>query len=364
MLMSTARLGETIKALRRERDITQEQLAAYLNISPQSVSKWETTSALPDITLLEPLANFFGVTIDTLFGRDETAAEAELAQYRTRDYNLAHIRTREATSARIALWREAVQKYPRNFDCLRLLAYALHDTLLAGFTPAEREANARELVEICTRILRDCTDTEPRESAIQLLTYTYSHPALTFADEAKAVAYANRAGSLRACREVLLEQAYFTPEGRRLALAQRHENDLVFLDLLCQDLTRPPFAAPADEMAALNTATALWATLIPDGNYLFYHTRLAEYHTRLARLHAAEGRYRETLTALTQAHRHARAFDTIPPDVDYRYTARAVSSASSRRHPLDGCMAHFRAELREACFDFVRELPEFAVLFQ
>ena len=60
-------LGSVIKRLRGEQGVTQECLADYLGISYQAVSKWETGTTLPDITLLPKLAAFFGVRIDELF---------------------------------------------------------------------------------------------------------------------------------------------------------------------------------------------------------------------------------------------------------------------------------------------------------
>lgn len=60
-------LGSVIKRLRIEHTITQDELAAYLGISFQAVSKWETGTTLPDITMLPKLAAFFGVRIDELF---------------------------------------------------------------------------------------------------------------------------------------------------------------------------------------------------------------------------------------------------------------------------------------------------------
>ena len=62
------KIGEKIKELRKAQDVTQEKLADYLNISYQAVSKWENGLALPDITLVPQLANFFGVTCDYLLG--------------------------------------------------------------------------------------------------------------------------------------------------------------------------------------------------------------------------------------------------------------------------------------------------------
>ena len=60
-------IGSKIKQLRYKSGLTQEQLAARLGISAQSVSKWENSVAMPDITLLPLLAEVFGVSIDELF---------------------------------------------------------------------------------------------------------------------------------------------------------------------------------------------------------------------------------------------------------------------------------------------------------
>ena len=60
-------LGTKIKQLRLRAGQTQEQLAEKLGVGAQAVSKWENAVAMPDITLLPPLAETFGVTIDDLF---------------------------------------------------------------------------------------------------------------------------------------------------------------------------------------------------------------------------------------------------------------------------------------------------------
>ena len=61
-------LGKTIRQLRQSKGTTQEQLAARLHVSCQAISKWENEAALPDILLLPHLADYFGVSIDELFG--------------------------------------------------------------------------------------------------------------------------------------------------------------------------------------------------------------------------------------------------------------------------------------------------------
>ena len=60
-------MGKEIRRLRTNRGLTQEALAAALNVSPQSVSKWECGSSMPDVQMLPEIAVYFGVTIDQLF---------------------------------------------------------------------------------------------------------------------------------------------------------------------------------------------------------------------------------------------------------------------------------------------------------
>lgn len=62
-------IGETIARLRRERGMTQENLAESMGVSPQTISKWENSTTYPDVSLLPVLADFFGVTVDDLYGR-------------------------------------------------------------------------------------------------------------------------------------------------------------------------------------------------------------------------------------------------------------------------------------------------------
>ena len=59
-------LGKRIAALRREKELKQEDLAEMLNVSPQAVSKWENDLSCPDIGLLPDLARILGVTVDEL----------------------------------------------------------------------------------------------------------------------------------------------------------------------------------------------------------------------------------------------------------------------------------------------------------
>ena len=71
--MSNLKIGDRIRMKRRERDLTQEELANILGVSKAAVSKWENEESYPDITILPQIAQLFHMTMDELF-----------------DYNLEH----------------------------------------------------------------------------------------------------------------------------------------------------------------------------------------------------------------------------------------------------------------------------------
>ncbi|MDY3748069.1 MAG: helix-turn-helix domain-containing protein [Lachnospiraceae bacterium] len=61
--MEQQRVGSFLKELRKEKNLTQEQLAEQLNVSGRTVSRWETGSNMPDISILVDLAEFYNVSI-------------------------------------------------------------------------------------------------------------------------------------------------------------------------------------------------------------------------------------------------------------------------------------------------------------
>ena len=71
-------LGNKIRELRKKNGMTQEQLAASLNISPQAVSKWEMSASYPDMTMIPTLASLFGVSLDELFDFDLRSIDGEI----------------------------------------------------------------------------------------------------------------------------------------------------------------------------------------------------------------------------------------------------------------------------------------------
>lgn len=70
-------IGQNIKQLRKEREMTQDELASEIGVTPQAISKWENDTGLPDIRQIIPLANVFRVSTDVLLGVEPPIDNAE-----------------------------------------------------------------------------------------------------------------------------------------------------------------------------------------------------------------------------------------------------------------------------------------------
>lgn len=83
--------GATIYALRKSRYLTQEQLAEQLSVSSVTISKWERNETLPSLELLCKLADYFGVTVDELLGREQgnmTGSNSLYSEAKLSDFEL------------------------------------------------------------------------------------------------------------------------------------------------------------------------------------------------------------------------------------------------------------------------------------
>ena len=123
-------IGAKIRALRKEKKVTQDELANYLRISPQAISKWETGASSPEIDLLPKLAIFFS----------PIKAEAFL--------------------------RKALERYPNNDLLLTCLLESLQRQN-AG------KARSAEIIEIGERILAFTKDDDLKIDVLRIMAETY-----------------------------------------------------------------------------------------------------------------------------------------------------------------------------------------------
>lgn len=115
-------IGDIIKRLRKERNLTQEELAEQLNISSAAVSKWENNVGMPDISNIVPLANLFGVSTDILFGVSSIDRENEIEKRLDKIFKMQeNVPEEDEVKTGIAVleeYREALRLYPNNSTIL------------------------------------------------------------------------------------------------------------------------------------------------------------------------------------------------------------------------------------------------------
>ncbi len=347
--------GNVFKEERKKKNFTQEQVSQDLKVSCQAVSKWETNSSFPDISLLPIIADYFGVTIDYLLGHDTDYNSKEKILNEYLELSTEYAQKGEVLKE-LALWREAVQKFPGDYRCLMQLASSLLGTVYIDVPFSEKEANAKECIAICERILNECTENDYRDSVIQTLTFLYSYKHFSFANEETAVKYAMMAGMLPTCREFLLEAAYFTEESKGTKQSLIQNNILHLMDYLTMDLYNGDYDTNEDEIKAAQASLKLWEILFYDGNYQFYHARIEYIYKKLATLYARAKNKQETIEALKKTLYHAEKFDNFPNEKQ-GYTSIFLNKAKYgdyTKNYTDTDKELILEYMKSDVFDFVR----------
>lgn len=150
-------IGANIKRLRIAKNITQEQLSVAMGVSCAAVSKWERGESYPDITLLQPLAYFFDVSLDKLMGYDREKVETEIEKI----IALYRKHRNDQTGRDIIL--KARRDYPTDY---RIMHYYMWN--IAGDAdndPAVLIEHKDEFLAICDKILEGCTEEAIRLNA-------------------------------------------------------------------------------------------------------------------------------------------------------------------------------------------------------
>lgn len=299
--------GQIIKDLRKKQDITQEKLAAYLNISYQAISKWENGTALPDITLIPQIANFFGVTSDEFLGMKDSVETEELKEYEN-VYQQNNQNGRMLDNINLA--REVLKKYPRNYQWMLNLAYPLTQYTSTKEQIAYSKENdfLQKAVDLCERILEDCTIDSIRHSAIQILCYNY--PLIDKTD--KAVALAETMPDIWVCKEELLSTIY---RGEK-QLKQLQNNIVTMIDLCFGAIFL--YSSQNNELTEFNrielmqTANSLLIAVFKDGeNIFFYNDRLMRSHFEISAMYAKVGQYSNSLENIIICEKYAIACDNL-----------------------------------------------------
>ena len=140
-------IGSTIKALRREKDMTQEQLADLLGLTSAAVSGWECDRNSPDISQIPLLSHIFGVSADVLLGIDLSVQEEKIHKI---------IVEAEKCSAKeaVEVYKQGLVEFPASYELMLHLALSLD---FAG-EPETHNSRTQERIALFERIREGTKD--------------------------------------------------------------------------------------------------------------------------------------------------------------------------------------------------------------
>ena len=153
------KIGDKIKLLRKAKNISQEALANVLGVTFQAVSKWETGTTTPDVSLIPPLASFFEVSIDELFDYNVWENERAVDEICRK----AALLIRDDVTAADKLLREGLKQFPENEKLLIVWVYAL------WVLPGRDE----DLITACKTLIDRATNEGVRCDVLRFLAMTY-----------------------------------------------------------------------------------------------------------------------------------------------------------------------------------------------
>lgn len=184
-------LAEKLKAKRREHGVTQEKLAQFLNVSFQAVSKWENSTAYPDISLLPDIARFFDITVDELLQAEVIDDQKLVFQYEQKaEESVRNGGLEEA----LVMWQEAYKKLPNNAR--------VKECLMSAYFDIDKVKYQKEIIELGTELYNSQAPSYYKGQAVSQIAGTYAESGCL--DAAKQ--WASKAYYLMHSREMIYMQ--------------------------------------------------------------------------------------------------------------------------------------------------------------
>ncbi len=350
-------IGETIKRLRKEKEITQEEFSEILGVSCQSVSRWENNSCYPDIELIPVIAEFFGITTDTLMGIDNAAEKRAVEQYKS-DFQEAI--SRGAIGECISISRKAVAEYPNNYILLNQLMYSL---FVSGDDSADipdwkenMEKYDGEIVALGERIIKYCPDTGIRLEATARL--AFQHCEMGRKETGRALY--ETMPSMTVCRE----QAIWWALREEEKIPHLHESIREAYYLLDGFIWRLEKQLPASEALKVLEKEFAIRDIMYDGKAVFGSWGNAEMNFSCAKYLAQLNRTEEAIKHLRVSAEAATAFDNRPEEIHResllmgRRTEKRTDYDTADSRPLHVILRD--SWMADEAFDGMRDSKEFS----
>ena len=341
--------GETVKKLRRQKDMTQEQLAEYLNISTQAVSRWETNASLPDITLIPMIANIFDVTSDMLLGIDVKNKEKQIDDIisRAKEYS-----GKFDFEKALSILREGLNEYPNSYKIMSYLMFCLSGVKF-GKPANEALIFTNEIIKLGEKILAECTDDKCRLGALNHLCRAYASPEIGMTE--KGIELAEKLPSVGYARENMFADLY---EGEEKIKQYRNNISLYFGNLIQSMMF---YNKIKNDSIISEKMVHLIEVMIEDGNYGFFGFYMS-YYSSIALNHTKSNEYDKAIENLQLASDNAIRTDTEYKGHYHEYTSLLLKGTPVFLvfNPEDRCFSGEVLEtMKNSAFDPIRENKAF-----
>lgn len=331
-------LGTKIRQLRRRDGRTQEALADALGVTSQAVSRWESGGSYPDMNLIPSVANYFGVTIDELFGyTNEREKKVDMLVSRICEMNRQNNGVDRNIDECIALARDAMVEFPGNEKIMLCLASVLytagyvrygehHLTDADGYSiyDAERHRSYTEWQEAIALYEKALTSLEnggPRHEAVAALSQLY----LNMGEHGKALALAESAPDIWGSKDFLRIYAF---DGKQQA--QAYAEALLKTVHSCAALTIQCVMAYGQNMTSAEKAQSIYDAIklfdhvCTDGNYGSHHSFISRMYMLLSVYLWSNGKQDAAFDSLDQALIHFKKFEKMRKEGRFSYSAPLV----------------------------------------
>lgn len=340
-------IGSNIKKLRREREMTQEQLAQCLGITANAVSQWECDRTAPDISQLPILARVLQVSTDRLLGIDFSKDEQEIR--RIFEESLACNRTGQfARSVEIA--RNGLKQYPRSYQLMARLA----EGLLA------MQGSEQEMERLCDKILKECTESGPRDQAYRIKILLYGKRGkydeiMEMAEDLPHIWVSQE--------EIRMRWNTDTDEERRAELVRYAKTYVGSLTTCLGKIASLPCYTPREKIGIQSQIIDLMKVIYPKGDYLSQAAILASAYYHIASLYVQLGEHGQALAALDEVCRYSVYCDSH----DGKYTSpayRGCHAESMNTKERSHCREFAALIGKDSAFDALRESPGYAAVMK
>lgn len=332
-------LGTKIRELRRRDGRTQEALAEAIGVTSQAVSRWESGGSYPDVEILPSIANYFGVSIDELFGHTNNH-ERKINEIiaAVASYNIKARSDEEWVDECLTILREGLAEYPQN----EKLLIALADTLLEagwrrhkewlcydseGYIQHNYDVHKKngywaESIKICENLAGTAKDNGIVTKAISILVLLYRN----LGETAKAISYAERMPELKNCKEIMLASAGDGKEAARYIGDFLLKTARNFAEQLVYGLMANEHNYENDmPIKKIQGAIELFCLVCDDGNFGEYNGDLIRLCLYLSRVQWEHGYHDDAFVSLDKALYHARALEKLSDGEEHYFTAPLVS---------------------------------------